>query len=577
MARKGNIKVLLDGRGPLTLRETDYVTTGGEGSIYKTGPTIVKLYTDVDKMQRDGMPEKIKALAQLQHNGIVAPQGLVLDEHKQPVGFFMPFVEGEPMSRVFVSDFRARTGFGDRDAVDLTASMHEIVAYAHGKKALMVDANELNWLVSYTKGTPAGATVIDVDSWAVGRWPATVIMPSIRDWNAKTFSSATDWFAWGIVAFQVFTGIHPFKGKMDGYKPGDLVQRMKDNASVFGAGVRLPHSVRDFSCIPGPLLDWFQATFQQATRTTPPSPRDTSKPAKAAQIMRAVTTATGGLVFEKLFERAGDPVMRIWSNGAVRLASGGVCDLASGMTIGGMQNAAAEIIRLQNGWLIAVPSGSEVVFGHVSEDLKDRTLLPTAMNIRRIFRAGERLFGITDHEMVEIEVRVLNGRPMTIAGRRWNVMVKATSWFQDVAVTDVLGAAFVIMPTSDGGVSQIRVHELDGAKVVAAKAAGRFAAFSILERTGDYRKLELTFSKTGTGYTPWTGPADSAELNMGILARGVVAAIVNDGELAIVVPTTGTVKKIADRGITTAMKLATWGEKIVYIADGAVWQVRTAP
>jgi hypothetical protein len=360
MARKGNIKILLDGRGPLTLRETDYVTTGGEGSIYKTGPTIVKLYTDVDKMQRDGMPEKIKALAQLQHNGIVAPQGLVLDEHKQPVGFFMPFVEGEPMSRVFVSDFRARTGFGDRDAMDLTASMHEIVAYAHSKKALMVDANELNWLVSYTKGTPAGATVIDVDSWAVGRWPATVIMPSIRDWNAKTFSPTTDWFAWGVVAFQVFTGIHPFKGKMDGYKPGDLVQRMKDNASVFGAGVRLPHSVRDFACIPGPLLDWFQATFQQAARSAPPSPRDTSKPAKAAQIMRAVTTATGGLVFEKLFERAGDPAVRIWANGAIRLRPGASWISTTGMNVVSNSTPASEVVKCSTGWLVADPSGTEV-------------------------------------------------------------------------------------------------------------------------------------------------------------------------------------------------------------------------
>jgi hypothetical protein len=192
-----------------------------------------------------------------------------------------------------------------------------------------------------------------------------------------------------------------------------------------------------------------------------------------------------------------------------------------------------------------------------------------------MFRAGERLFAITGHEMIEIECRML-GRVQIISGRRWNMPVKSTSWFDDIAVMDVLGSAFVVLPMADGGVLQIRVPELDGAKVVAAKAVGRFAALSILERTGDYRKLELTFSKTGTSFTPWSGPAESAELNMGILARGVVATIVNDGELAIVVPTTGTVKKVADRGITTAMKLATWGEKIVYMADGAVWQVRVS-
>jgi nucleotide-binding universal stress UspA family protein len=147
---------------------------------------------------------------------------------------------------------------------------------------------------------------------------------------------------------------------MDGYKPGDLVQRMKDNASVFGAGVRLPHSVRDFACIPGPLLDWFQATFQQATRTAPPSPRDTSKPAKAAQIMRAVTTATGGLVFEKLFERAGDPAVRVWANGAVRLQSGRIVDMATGRHLVTQSSTDCEVMKCASGWLVSYrPDGVE--------------------------------------------------------------------------------------------------------------------------------------------------------------------------------------------------------------------------
>jgi hypothetical protein len=52
---------------------------------------------------------------------------------------------------------------------------------------------------------------------------------------------------------------------------------------------------------------------------------------------------------------------------------------------------------------------------------------------------------------------------------------------------------------------------------------------------------------------------------MGILPRGVVGTIVNDFELAIVVPTTGAVNKVRDTGVHTAMKLANWGEKLVYI------------
>ncbi|WP_454629693.1 hypothetical protein [Bradyrhizobium cenepequi] len=580
MARKGATTVRLDGRGAVTLRESDYITTGGEGSIYKTGNTVVKLYTDPDKMARDGMPEKVKMLAILQHPGIVAPRGLALDDSGMPIGFYMPFVAGEPMSRVFVSDYRSRTGFGDRDAVALTQSMFEIVAYAHSQHALLVDANELNWLVDFAKGQAPEAAVIDVDSWAIGRWPATVIMPSIRDWSAKEFSAATDWFAWGIVAFQVFTGIHPFKGRIEGYKPGDLVKRMKDNASVFDSRAKLPLSVRDFSCIPGPLLDWFQTTFQIGQRGVPPAPTATGRPAKAAQVMRAVTTAAGGtLVFEKLFARTGYPVTRIWANGAVRLSSGEVIDLATGGAIAHQVPADAEVIKVPEGWVISLPTSTEILFAHIPYEVVGgnggRRFVEQPLPLRRAFRAGETLFGITDRELIELELNDV-GRPRMIIDRRWSMLVGATTWLDDVAVTDALGNAFVVLP-HDGGISQIRVAELDGKTLVAGKACGRFAAFAIVDILGVYGRVELTFDKTFTRYQAWVGPADGPELNMAILPRGVVATITDDFEITIFVPTTGAVNKVRDTGVSTAMKLATWGERIVYLIDGAVWQMRMAP
>jgi hypothetical protein len=577
--RKGALHVHLDGCGGVTLRDADYMTSGGEGSIYRTGNTVVKIYADPGKMRGDGMPEKIQALSKIKRVGIVAPEGVVRDAtSREPVGFHMPFVGGEPLSRVFVSDYRLRIGFDDRAAIDLAGDMHSIVECAHAGGAVMVDANELNWLFHYRKGASPAAAVIDVDSWAIGRWPATVIMPSIRDWSAKTFSPATDWFAWGVVTFQIFTGIHPYKGKVDGYKPADLIKRMKDGVSVFAPGVRMPAAVRDFACIPGPLRDWYHAAFQEGERTKPPHPHQSGSAAKVVLRMRAVTTgATGALVFEKMFERTGDPAARVWANGAVRLTSGDVCDLATGKTIGGMQSADGEIVRLPDGgWLIAISIAGQITFGHVAGDLQVRHLLDSPVRLRRVFRAGERLFGVTENEMVEILHQQFGKRSMITVGRRWQVMVNSTKWFDDVAVMDALGAAFVIIPSGDG-VHQVRVHELDGAQIVTAKAGGRFAAFVVLEPNGDYRKIELIFQKDFTKYQVWTGSADSAELNMGILPRGVVATIINDGELAIVVPSSGDVRKVADRGVTTEMKLGNWGETIVYIKDGAVWKMRMAP
>ncbi len=577
MARRGSFEVTLEGRGVVTLREADYVASGGEGAIYRTGQTGVKLYTDTAKMARDGVAEKIKLLAGLKHSGIVAPQGPVLDAGKKPIGFYMPFIAGgEPMSRVFVSDFRARTGFGDADAIALSQSMFEIVQYAHSKKALLVDANELNWLAMINRGSAPTAAVIDVDSWAIGRWPATVIMPSIRDWSAQHFTEATDWFAWGIVAFQIFTGIHPFKGRIEGYKPGDLVQRMKDGASVFDKRAKLPLSVRDFACIPGPLLDWFQTTFQVGKRNTPPAPTAKGKPAKTAQIMRAVTTATAGaLIFERLFARAGDPVVRIWANGAALLASGDLVDLATGREIGVPMPGDVEVVRVGNGWLVASDDGVEIRVEHFAGDGNIfRINVPLAL--RRIFRAGETLFGVTHQSIVELDLHDL-GRPMLTPGRHWVVMERAITWLDDVAVQDVLGNAFVILPHT-AGMSIVRTPELDGFAVVSGKACGRFAAFTVLDRRdGTHQRIEITFDKAMRTYQAWTGPADGPDLNMAILPRGVAATITTDFELTVFVPTNGNVNKVRDTGVNTAMKLARWGDRIVYIADSAVWQLRMAP
>lgn len=571
MAARGNIKLTLEGRGALTLRDADYIASGGEGSIYRAKDTVVKLYADPKKMARDGMSDKIRVLAsRLKLDGIVAPQGVALDESSAPVGYYMPFADGEPMSRFFVSDFRNRVGFRDSDSVSVAEQMREIVEHAHAQRALMVDANEMNWIVGGSKRRPA-PKVIDVDSWAIDRWPATVIMPSIRDWNAASFDEKTDWFAWGVVAFQLFTGIHPYKGKMEGYKPGEMVRRMRDNASVFDRRAKLPHSVRDFSAIPAPLLEWFRTTFQDGLRSAPPAATAAGAPAKAARVVRAVTSASGMLSFEKIFGVPENKVVRVWPSGAALLESGDLVAILDGRVFAVAFSKDCEVARVPGGWLVAGHDASgQPILDYSGGGKQER--LPFGLAVRRFFRSGERLFAVTDREMIELNFRIL-GRPIATAGARTAVRPNSTRWFDGVAVQDVLGAAFLVLPV-DAGVVQPRVKELDGADVVAARAFGRFVAFAVLDRSGDYRKIEITFDKTFSSHSVWTGGADGADLNMASPSTGVVAVIAADGELALFVPGGADVRKIRDGGIGTDMRLASWGDKLIYVHDGAVWRLR---
>lgn len=578
VSQKGSLKVRLEGHGTAMLRPSDHIATGGEGAIYRLGDRVVKIYLDPEKMRKRGLPEKIKILSRLQHPYVIAPTGLVTSDTGDALGYYMPYVEdppvGHPLSRVFTTEFWKTEGFGADQASKLVDRMRDTVSFAHANGAILVDPNELNWLAVSVKADPQ-PRIVDVDSWAIGRWPATAIMPSIRDWHSSSFDVRTDWFAWAIVTFQVYTGIHPYKGMLDGYERRDMERRMKENASVFTSGVRLNHAVRDFACIPARLLSWYEGVFQNGDRSNPPSPFDVGKAASVtARILRAVTLGkTGMLVFEKVLGYANDPIIRLFPCGVALLSSGSLIDLQIKRKIVANQSIRCEVMKTGRGWLVGDVVGGMVQFAHIAEnDLQVEPLL-FHFQAHRLIGHANRLFMVTDAGLTEAIFTFL-GKPIVSAGQSWGIMVNATKWFAGVGVMDAMGAKFIIAPFSDASVAQIRVRELDGIQVVAAKAGNRFIALISVDHNGDYQKIELTFDKEYRTYAVWTGTVDSPDLNVAILPKGVCATIVRDGELDIFVPTTGKVTKIQDDDIATDMLLSNWGDQVMYTHNGDLWSVR---
>ncbi len=173
-------KVILENRGSLVLRPNNYITSGGEGAIYGIKDIIIKVYFNPARMIKDNLADKIRNLSRFKHRFIVAPRGLVFNARQQPIGFYMTWVQGEHLPRVFTNAFWRKRNFNAQKARMLVNGMYETVEAAHNYGAIMVDANELNWLVKLNKHT-VEPRVIDVDSWAIGSWQPSVIMPSIRD------------------------------------------------------------------------------------------------------------------------------------------------------------------------------------------------------------------------------------------------------------------------------------------------------------------------------------------------------------------------------------------------------------
>lgn len=581
MMLKRATQVTLEGRGMLTLKPADHVATGGEGSIYRAGGTVIKLYTDTDKMVRDGMADKIRLLAKITHPYVVGPQGLVLDGHGVPIGFFMPWAEGEPLSRIFTNDFRQRSGFGDPEAITLVDRMRDTVKVAHDHSATMVDANELNWIAQLAGKSGPEPRILDVDSWVIGKRPPQVaIMPSIRDWRCKAlYSREADWFAWGIVTFQVFTGIHPYKGMIDGYKPAELERRMKDEVSVFTPGIRLNRAVRDFNSIPSALRNWYEATFQKGERTAPPSPYDKAiSAAPAARVVRTIVTATGSLSYNKLRSVANDPALRVFPCGVVLHKSGDLFDLASSRSIGRATAVECEIIRIENGWLKAdIDANAQRVFSFINATSHVEEALSFNQRGHGLLRNGNRLFLVTDQGLSELQLMRIGDRPILAISQTWGVMINSTRWYDGVGIQNLFGSTILVIPFGDKSVGQIQVKELDQLRPVSAKTGNRYVAIIAVDKQGQYQRVELIFGKDYKTYQAMTEPFQSPDLNLAALPKGVTARIVNDGELEIFVPTSGALRTIADKAIATDMILGNWENTVVYIQNGDIWSVRVNP
>ncbi len=258
------MKYQLQGGGDLNLTKRHFIAEGGEGRVYAQGGKCYKIYTDPNKMIPAG---KIRELGAITNPDIIKPEDVIL-KGRTPVGYSMRHVDNvHVLCQLFTKAFKQRSGLTTEMVLDVTKSLQQGVADIHSAGALVVDLNEMNQLVSQDF---KHVYFIDVDSYQTAHYPATAIMDSIRDWHVQNnkWTRETDWFSWGIIVFQMLTGIHPFKGRHPSVN--GMVDRMKANISVLRPDVTVP-KVAQLAAIPETYKGWFKAVFDDGKRILPPT------------------------------------------------------------------------------------------------------------------------------------------------------------------------------------------------------------------------------------------------------------------------------------------------------------------
>ncbi len=546
--------VIVNGK-KVNLSQKDYVTKGGEGSIYRKGQLAYKIYDDLNKM----IPvAKIGELSTLDNPSIVRPADVVYNEKKHEIGFTMDWLDGNVVAlcKLFTNTFRDNNGVENDHIIELVENMKKVIQFIHDRKFLIVDGNELNYMVSNSFVTPY---FIDVNAWKTPSYPATAIMPSIRDWRNDKFTVMSDWFSFAIVSFQLFIGIHPFKGKHSGYKKNDFIKRITDCVSVFNGSVSLPPTTRDFNLIPSSYKDWYFHLFENGERKLPPQ-----MPGTAGQIQVRVhlIQSTDNFDIRELHEYLGDVLYH---------------------------NAPLNITKTKERLYIGktdykVPPNVEVVFTPLEnhpilikiEDKRPRfksLVLPSNPKLdiecTDMMIINNTLFLKNKEKLMEITFKSMNESVHAIIKKVWTIEPNSSQMYSGVIVQSVLGKTFLAIPLPTFDKSQFiikQIPELNDFQIMDAKYDNKVCVLTG-HKGGVYSRFVIIFDNKHNKYTFRSdNNIDYAPINFICLDNGVCILITDDDAVEIFLNRIDkdSVKRIEDPTINSTMRLCKDGTRVKF-------------
>jgi len=568
------VKVYVQGNA-INLLKQNYLGGGGEGNVYVQGSTAYKVYHDPSKMLPLG---KIHELQALTDPLIIKPEQAVKDSHGTPIGYTMRFVKDtHTLCELFPPAFRQRSSITPQMTLDLVLSLQERVRNTHKAGVLVVDLNEMNYLVD------AGFTkvyAIDVDSYQTAHFPATAIMQSVRDPQVQNldWTELSDWFSFACVAFNLFVGIHPYKGKHPSIK--GFEDRMKAGASVFDSQVRVPRMVLPFTVIPDTYRAWFKAVLQDGKRLPPPG--DLHGVLVVAPVVRLVA-GTDKLDVQTVWDFP-DTVRGLWDHeGACLVWTDGGLYLGNRRLrgpVGGI--AGVGFTPRRNKPIVAGTSGGNLRLLDATTD----TEVPVNLQADAVMSHGGHIYVRTGDTILEIILNDLGGNAKVLASTKTacTCMEHATRLFPGVAVQDLLGKTWVSLFPKSGWTHQIALPELDEYRITEAKydnAPGRQAETGVLMVTGvkggQTDRLVFRFDSSFKTYdVRKVEDVVPTGLNFVVLDTGVCICMTEEEKLEVFSVRRGStgMKVVDDPTLAADMRLHRQGVRVVLPRRNRVQSMR---
>ena len=359
-------------------------------------------------------------------------------------------------------------------------------------------------------------------------------MPSIRDWQAKEFSTLTDWYSFAIVACQLFIGLHPYKGRHPSYKR-DIKQRALDNISIFNKEVSVPKAVRDFSNIPSEYINWFVKMFEKGERIPPPLV------AGALKVKPTVTVVEGSnlITIKQLFEnkdRLKSFIELPWNNEILK-------------------------VRLKNGKLL-ITNEKNIIINNI--------MCSSFMIYNNI------IYAKNNDKLYEITLTCFN-KGVFAKNISWQISKNSSKLLDGIVYQNLLGKSFLKIPYEKGKMKDIAIPELDEYKIIDGKYESKVAIFIGLNlKTNLYDKITLIFDELHNKYAISSKEDVDYYINFTVLENGVVLEIFEDGRMSIFLNKIDKVtkKEVKDKIISTEWKLIHSGTKAKFVKNKMTFELK---
>ncbi len=558
-------KVFVRSLGEITLQ--DFVGAGGQADIYAKNGYCFKLYHEPKR----AIPlAKIDELKVLNRPNILGPREPILDiRTQQVIGYIMPeLANGESMPAFFVKTYKEKHHITPERTLALVQNLQETWQFVHSKNILVVDGNEMNFLFD---SKFSSVYFLDVDSYQTPSFPATAIMITVRDPQASVWSQLTDWYAFAIISFSMFIGIHPYKGKYKQNVNMSMEERMKQNISFLRDGVRAPNTL-PFSVIPKVYMDWYNAVLERGDRSIPPFDLQATVGAVRVQPIVQKIMQSAGFDVEKLLDFS-DDIVSFLSHSGVRVTTttGGIYWDTKG------SYTTSERIHVAVTPKFGKPAGVYMEDDDLKViDLRTGQHISTAAKADAVMSTNGRVYVKHYNQLNEVGfLETGPTMPLRVSIRPvGKVMPKATQLFEGVAVQNMLRSCYVsVLP--DGSVKQVHIQELDGLHVVDAKF-DKSVLVMVCYDGKSYDEYIIRFDKDFRTYDlRKNGNINYAGINFIVLENGIVVRINADEEVEIFSSLKGStaLKKASDPAITADGRLFHDGVKVLYARGNTMYSI----